>query len=186
MDPCSPSSERRRFAAPQPVDDLERLGEDPDDRVRAEKLDESLEIIDGLWRGERFAFAGKHFRIDNARFVPRPVQRPRIPIWVAGMWASRAPFRRAARWDGAFPMKANMDPLTFEEVGAIKSYVERHRRSGDAHDFVISRDLPANAEAARAEAAAYAVAGVTWWIEGAYDRGELYRKARRVPPLDER
>src|SRR5947207_518594 len=44
-----------------------------------------------------------------AQFLPRPVQRPRIPIWVAGRWPARRPFRRAARWDGVFP--------TFEGVG---------------------------------------------------------------------
>ncbi|MGN6598792.1 MAG: hypothetical protein ACTHMW_05860, partial [Actinomycetes bacterium] len=34
----------------------------------------------------------------------RPVQRPRIPIWVGGSWPNRAPFRRAARWDAVFPI----------------------------------------------------------------------------------
>ena len=36
------------------------LGEDPDPRVRDAKLDEGLEIITGLWSGEKFGYAGEH------------------------------------------------------------------------------------------------------------------------------
>jgi len=43
--------------------------------------------------------------VDDVRFLPKPVQHPRIPIWVAALWPKRAPFRRAARWDGVFPLK---------------------------------------------------------------------------------
>ncbi|MGH2737120.1 MAG: LLM class flavin-dependent oxidoreductase, partial [Actinomycetota bacterium] len=57
------------------------FGEDPNDRVRAAKLDESLEIIAGLWSGDEFSFAGAHFRVDPVRFRPVPVQRPRPPLW---------------------------------------------------------------------------------------------------------
>ena len=40
----------------------------------------------------------------TASFEPRPVQRPRIPIWVAARWPNRRPLRRAARYDGLFPI----------------------------------------------------------------------------------
>ena len=55
-------------------------------RVRAELLDEGLEIIDGLWSGKPFHYNGKHNRIKTMTFIPRPVQKPRIPIWVVGAW----------------------------------------------------------------------------------------------------
>ena len=80
------------------------FGEPTDDRERAELLDEGLAILDGFWSGEPVAVEGRHHRLDGVRFLPRPVQRPRIPIWIAGMWPNRAPFRRAARWDGVFPI----------------------------------------------------------------------------------
>ena len=80
------------------------FGEEADPRVRAELLDEGLAILDGLWSGEPFSFEGKHHRIGGAQFRPRAVQQPRVPVWVAGRWPNRRPFRRAARWDGVFPV----------------------------------------------------------------------------------
>src|ERR671919_3243374 len=60
-------------------DEFKLFGENATPRVRAEKLDESLEIIAGLWSGRPFTHEGEHFRIDEVRFVPTPLQTPRIP-----------------------------------------------------------------------------------------------------------
>jgi alkanesulfonate monooxygenase SsuD/methylene tetrahydromethanopterin reductase-like flavin-dependent oxidoreductase (luciferase family) len=70
-------------------EDLEPFGEVVDPRERARALDEGLDRLDGLWRGG---------------FSPLPVQRPRIPVWVAAKWPNRRPIRRAIRWDGLFPI----------------------------------------------------------------------------------
>jgi hypothetical protein len=69
------------------------FGESPDPKVRAELLDEGLAILDGLWSGEPFAFEGTHHTVSGAHFTPRSVQQPRLPIWVAGRWPNRRPFR---------------------------------------------------------------------------------------------
>jgi alkanesulfonate monooxygenase SsuD/methylene tetrahydromethanopterin reductase-like flavin-dependent oxidoreductase (luciferase family) len=167
------------------------FGEDPDERVRADKLDESLAIIEGLWSGKPFSFEGKHYRVNDAKFTPPPVQQPRIPIWVAGMWPTRAPFRRAARWDGVFPMKADLSIISPDEVRDIASYVASHRTATGGYDFALGADLPNAPRATRDEAraafrqhvASYADAGVTWWIEGAYERDELRAVASAGPPL---
>jgi alkanesulfonate monooxygenase SsuD/methylene tetrahydromethanopterin reductase-like flavin-dependent oxidoreductase (luciferase family) len=66
-----------------------RFGEEGDPRVRAGILDQGLEALLAYWNGE---------------FEPRPVQRPRIPVWVATRWPHRRPLRRAARFDGLFPI----------------------------------------------------------------------------------
>ena len=94
-----------------PDAEFECFGEDSDDRVRARKLDEALEVIDGLWRGEDFSHQGEFYRVDNVKFVPRAIQSPRVPIWVAGFWPSKPPLRRAERWDGVFPLKRPPVPL---------------------------------------------------------------------------
>jgi alkanesulfonate monooxygenase SsuD/methylene tetrahydromethanopterin reductase-like flavin-dependent oxidoreductase (luciferase family) len=70
--------------------ELEPFGEVVDPRERARLLDDGLERLVSLWGGE---------------FRPAPVQQPRIPVWVAGRWPNRAPVRRAARWDGFFPIE---------------------------------------------------------------------------------
>jgi alkanesulfonate monooxygenase SsuD/methylene tetrahydromethanopterin reductase-like flavin-dependent oxidoreductase (luciferase family) len=69
--------------------ELGPFGEVTDDRERARLLDAGLERLADLWAGE---------------FQPEPVQRPRIPVWIAGRWPNRRPLRRAARWDGLFPI----------------------------------------------------------------------------------
>jgi alkanesulfonate monooxygenase SsuD/methylene tetrahydromethanopterin reductase-like flavin-dependent oxidoreductase (luciferase family) len=47
-------------------------------------MDEMLEIINGLWTQDTYAYDGRHFTIPEIRLVPRPVQTPRPPILVAG------------------------------------------------------------------------------------------------------
>jgi alkanesulfonate monooxygenase SsuD/methylene tetrahydromethanopterin reductase-like flavin-dependent oxidoreductase (luciferase family) len=69
--------------------DPARFGEEGDPRARAVLLDDGLERLSAYWAGE---------------FEPRPLQRPRIPIWVAARWPHRRPLARAARWDGLFPI----------------------------------------------------------------------------------
>jgi alkanesulfonate monooxygenase SsuD/methylene tetrahydromethanopterin reductase-like flavin-dependent oxidoreductase (luciferase family) len=157
------------------------LGEDADDCIRAEKLDESVAIIDGLWTGEPFSFAGKHYTIRETVFLPRPVQQPRIPIWVAGMWPSRRPMRRAARWDGAFPIKSDLGSLSVDEVRDIGGYISAHRAGTAPFDLVIGRDLAADDARARDEVAAFEAAGVTWWMESGPTPQEVRAKLRHGP-----
>jgi alkanesulfonate monooxygenase SsuD/methylene tetrahydromethanopterin reductase-like flavin-dependent oxidoreductase (luciferase family) len=89
-----------------------------EDRVeRAAMLDEGLEVIEELWTGEVVHHSGPHYRVDGVRFLPVPVQRP-IPIWVAGEWPNRRPMRRAARFQGVFPIRLP-GPGALAEVFAI-------------------------------------------------------------------
>ncbi|MGH2516609.1 MAG: LLM class flavin-dependent oxidoreductase, partial [Ktedonobacterales bacterium] len=76
------------------------VGEETDTKRRAAMLDEALEVLVGLWSGEPFSYNGQFYTIRDVTLRPRPVQRPRIPIWVGGSWPNRGPIRRAARWDG--------------------------------------------------------------------------------------
>jgi alkanesulfonate monooxygenase SsuD/methylene tetrahydromethanopterin reductase-like flavin-dependent oxidoreductase (luciferase family) len=153
------------------------LGEEPDMRVRGAMLDEGLEVLTGLWTGEPFAHRGEHYRIGGeppdedwrAVFYPPPLQRPRIPIWVAGTWPIKAPFRRAARWDGVFPMKAEgrrILPMTPGDVRDVARYVAEHRTDEGPFDVVVAGETPGGDRAAGAEIVApYEEAGLTWWVE---------------------
>src|SRR5680860_641250 len=71
-----------------------------DRKERAALLDETLEILDLAWKGEPFTYQGANYQLEDIRFVPKPVQRPRIPIWVVGSWPRPKSMSRAARWDG--------------------------------------------------------------------------------------
>jgi alkanesulfonate monooxygenase SsuD/methylene tetrahydromethanopterin reductase-like flavin-dependent oxidoreductase (luciferase family) len=121
------------------------FGEPTGARERAELLDEGLTILDRLWSGEPATFHGRHHTIEEVTFLPRPVQRPRIPVWIAGMWPNRAPFRRVARWDGVFPIAMSegepcpITPDAFTE--AIR--FTRSLRGSDAPSMRWSRGRPA-------------------------------------------
>jgi len=105
-----------------------KVGEATDLRVRAKRLDEGLEIINGLWKGIPYSFSGEHYRIDNMTMLPRPVQKPRIPIWVVGVWGKPKSMRRALSWDGIIPQKfRDWHPLTPDEVEKLSAHVAAHR-----------------------------------------------------------
>jgi len=103
------------------------FGEETNAKIRAEKLDESLDILTGLWSGEPFCYQGKHYQLQEVRFLPRPIQQPRIPIWVAGWWPNKPPMRRAARWDGAVPIKS--DGIPANEWRTIMDFIREEQRS---------------------------------------------------------
>ncbi len=145
-----------------------RFGGETDLRRRAEMLDEALEILTGLWSGAPFAFEGKHYRLEKVHFLPRPVQRPRIPIWVAVMWPRRRPLRRAARYDGVAPIVytgGEFAPITPEIVSEIATYVADHREPGAAFDLAVA-GMACGRGGVADEIEEMEAAGATWWREG--------------------
>ncbi|HEV2930130.1 MAG TPA: LLM class flavin-dependent oxidoreductase, partial [Propionibacteriaceae bacterium] len=84
--------------------ELSATGEELDDRQRGQMLDESLEILTAAWSGEPVHHHGQHYTVDGISFLPRPVQRPGVPVWAAGFPGNVKPLRRAARHDGFFPV----------------------------------------------------------------------------------
>jgi alkanesulfonate monooxygenase SsuD/methylene tetrahydromethanopterin reductase-like flavin-dependent oxidoreductase (luciferase family) len=157
-------------AGPTEFDDL---GEAADPKVRAAMLDEGLDVLTGLWSGEPFHYEGAHYQIRHAQFLPRPVQQPRIPIWVGGTWPFKAPFRRAARWDGVFPLGHDLsltEMLSPEDIRVMLSFVHEQRTQAGLPSMsfeVVHAGISSGTdhEADRTLAQAYAVAGVTWWLE---------------------
>ena len=142
-------------------------GEATDDALHAAMLDEALVVITGLWTGETFSYSGQHYTLRDARFLPPPVQQPRVPIWLAGMWPNKRPFRRAARWDGVVPLGKNEQPLAPADFRNMLDYIRSQR--GDTGGFdVVGSGYTGNMEPERAAEMLrdYADAGVTWWQEG--------------------
>ena len=162
------------------------FGEEVDERIRAEMLDESLEIINGLWTGRPFGFEGRHYHLNEMTFLPVPVRQPRIPIWVAGMWPHRRPFRRAARYDGVFPITEDMAMLKPSELKEILDYVDRNREATGQYDVVTYVDLPKDPSEAVDVVDEWADAGATWLQVGPADFGmeptESFRARIRTGP----
>ena len=169
-----------------PEDEYEDFGEDGDARVRAGKLDEGLEVLTGLWSGREFSYEGKHFVVRGKRFLPTPLQSPRIPVWVGGMWPNRAPFRRAARWDGVYPITETGAMLTPDDVADMVSYVRRHRTGDAPFDVAVAWSRRVGDRGDEAELVArYARAGATWCVLGLGEDGTLEEArelVRKGPP----
>jgi len=142
----------------------DNFGEEINLRKRAGMLDEGLEIVNGLWSGEPFAFDGNYYHVKTSHFLPKPVQQPRIPVWVAGNWPHKAPFRRMARWDGMVPQTS---PGIDNDMSEFKEAISFTRSLRDpALPFDVAYSLPPAQAAARASA--YAEIGVTWLLVQLY------------------
>ena len=155
------------------------VGEPTEARVRAEKLDESLEILTGLWTGQSFGFAGRHYAFEPMTFLPTPVQQPRIPIWTVGAWPNERSMRRTLRWDGVVAQ--------VEGAAAIREIVEWAEHEWPAAsrdrpwDVIAEGTTPADDPVgAAATVADHEAAGATWWIESDWESGTVASIRRRI------
>jgi alkanesulfonate monooxygenase SsuD/methylene tetrahydromethanopterin reductase-like flavin-dependent oxidoreductase (luciferase family) len=117
--------------------EIERFGEVANPRERARLLDCGLRDLSSYWDGG---------------LEPPPVQRPRIPIWVAARWPSRKPLRRAARWDGLFPIE-----LPAPDALATLASELRALREGNGDQFDLVIEIPPGEDPSPWQAA-----GATW------------------------
>jgi alkanesulfonate monooxygenase SsuD/methylene tetrahydromethanopterin reductase-like flavin-dependent oxidoreductase (luciferase family) len=119
--------------------EFELFGEVAEPRRRAELLDAGLARLGELWGGE---------------FEPVPLQQPRIPVWIASRWPSRRPLRRAARWDGLFPIEMPGPDALAELVAEVQ---DLRGTAGGPFDIVVEGDPGADPRP-------WEAAGATWFL----------------------
>ncbi|MBV9020204.1 MAG: LLM class flavin-dependent oxidoreductase [Ktedonobacteraceae bacterium] len=144
-----------------------KVGEATERKVRAQLLDESLEILTGLWSGQPFSFQGQHYHVEEMTFLPPPVQSPRIPIWVVGVWPRMKSMQRALRYDGLLPNKMPDDgEITPADIQAMKTFIARERSSATPFDIVWEGETPGENHGQASDIVRpWAEAGATWWME---------------------
>jgi alkanesulfonate monooxygenase SsuD/methylene tetrahydromethanopterin reductase-like flavin-dependent oxidoreductase (luciferase family) len=138
--------------------DPERFGEQGDPRARARMLDDGLARLLTYWGGE---------------FLPAPVQRPRIPVWVAAGWPNRRPLRRAARFDGVFPIDLPGPEALAELVGELRAL-----RGGSMDGFEVVVTNPPGTDPAP-----WVAAGATWCLTGLGSRATVERAREAIDSL---
>ena len=164
------------------------VGEPKDRKMRAELLDEGLEILTGLWSGKPFSFEGKHYRVSEMTFRPRPIQRPRIPIWVVGAWPRMKSMERTLRYDGLILEKMEPDgsfgEMTTRDMTEARQFVMEHRRAKTHFDIIHEDQTPIGNQRKGAEVARkWKEAGATWWIESRWARPrEALPRIEQGPP----
>ncbi len=86
---------------------------------RFDRLEEQLEIVTGLWAAPgRYSFAGRHYRLDDAPGLPKPVQSP-LPVIVGGAGRRRTP-ALAARFAAEFNVPFRPSAQAGELYGLVR------------------------------------------------------------------
>ncbi|QTX04327.1 LLM class flavin-dependent oxidoreductase [Agromyces archimandritae] len=171
------------LGVPQDVEERFWIFEDdPGRRVRAERLDESLELLPLLWRGEPFSYEGEHFRVRRTvQMLPPPsVQQP-IPIWTVGAWPRPRSMRRVigtAGWiPNYLPVGTDAEPgnpgFTPEVAAEAVAWIEQERAAaGLDGPFAFVQEGTTGGVDAAADAAVvrpWAEAGMNWWLEADWE-----------------
>ena len=164
-----------------------QFGEETDRKKRAELLDEGLDIITGLWRGQPFNYAGQHYQVQETTFAPPrpPVQQPRILIWVVGAWPRPRSMERALRYDGLLPAKmvgkGKFEPVTPDDLREMKAYIHANRTESGPFDIVVEGETPGeDAAEAASIVRPLADAGATWWLEAMWTAPSLDHVRKRL------
>ncbi len=175
----------------------EPLGGSLDRKVRADMMDEGLDIMLGLWRGQPFSYDGKYYTLTPSTFFvpPPPVQQrndvPHIPIWMVGMHGSDKSMQRAIRYDGLLPawIDAPNTPASesLNTMREMTAWVKANRINASLYDIIVEGNTPGDdpAEAARI-VRVQADAGATWWIEANWEAmdaiDKVFARVRQGPP----
>jgi alkanesulfonate monooxygenase SsuD/methylene tetrahydromethanopterin reductase-like flavin-dependent oxidoreductase (luciferase family) len=154
------------------------FGEPSSHGERAKRLDEGLEVLTQLWSGKPVTHHGAYLSVDDVQMLPKV----EVPIWIAGRWPNRPPFRRAASFDGVMPTHVDygkgqtMPPETLREVLAE---VSAHRQPGLPRIDVALEGATDPADSGHVQR--YVEAGLTWWVEAlGWWRGDVDNATQRV------
>jgi probable F420-dependent oxidoreductase len=127
-------------------------------RLRAEKLDEGLDLLRRLWAGERVEHHGRHYSIAGVALAPLPLQQP-LPIWIGGN--SPRALQRAARFDGWIADTADPERMTVSP----DELADKIAAIGRDDNF----DVAVHGYSDVADLRAYGEGGATWWLEDLHD-----------------
>lgn len=169
-------------------------GEATELKTRAGRLDEGIDVIRSLWAGD-LTHKGEHFQLDLS---PRQDQYRGglgAPIWCVGVWPSEASMTRILKCDAMIPaalVQPGDDPLwpgaRFKkmepaDITAAKQWLVEHGAPASI-DMIWEGATPSDDPgAARAEAARWAEAGATWWLESRWENAdEVAPRIKAGPP----
>jgi hypothetical protein len=177
---------------------FQAFGEVTDRKTRAELMDEGLDILTGLWRGQPFRYSGKHYQVAESDFSPPPppVQQPRIPIWMVGAWNWPKSMARVLRYDGLLPNVLDAQKqhqlLTPEAVADMAAFI-RNEKPNEPFDIVVEGETPGDKpEEAAEKVRPFAQSGATWWLETRWQmlspgegQQQVAERVRQGPPVFE-
>lgn len=160
------------------------FGEVTDRKLRAERVDESLDIVTGLWQGQPFSYQGKHYQLQALADAapPRLVQQPRIPIWVVGAWPHPKSMERAFKYDGLIPHGLHAEnEIQYQAFVEMMRSIRAQHKQATPFDIVIDYKVSKAQRGDKQETLRrWSRAGATWWIEGLWEATELQEVQRHI------
>ncbi len=163
-------------------------------KARVEMLDETIDILTLLYQRKPFDFDGQHFQVklsqlDEMHYPPKPVQQPRIPLWIPGIWPHKKSMERALKCDGLLleklSAKGEPERVTPADVAEIKAFVDEKRTLPSPFDIIVSGSTAGmDSEQQQETMALWKSAGATWWIEEMFNESEaaVEERLRLGPP----
>ena len=132
--------------------EFSRFGEPPGNaQARAVILDEGMDVLVALWSGQEVCHDDRVV-VDGVAMTPRPLQQPRIPIWVGARGYHQGAAKRAARFEGIFPLD-----VTGDEVRRYLDLIADIRGSRDGFDLALAVHQKVRLEDLRRQGATWAM-----------------------------
>jgi hypothetical protein len=169
--------------------------EPTDVKVRAGLLDETIDILTLLYQRQPFDYAGQHYhlkltQLDIQYYPPKPLQQPRPPLWVPGIWPRMKSMQRILKCDGLLPQKMNgkgeFEAVTPIDLRQMKAYIDGNRKLATPFDFATEgKTGDMNALEQHDLLQEWAEAGTTWWVESLWEASEdqIIARLRHGPPI---
>jgi hypothetical protein len=103
-------------------------------------------------------------------YPPKPVQQPRIPLWVVGHWPRKNSMLRVLKCDGIIVEKMNPkekgEEVTSDDIGEIKSFVDANRTLTTPFDIVVvGKTTDLDRTQIQDKLLPRKESGLTWWLE---------------------
>ena len=120
-------------------------------KERGARTTEAIEIVKELWTKKKASYNGKFYRFSDIELVPKPIQKPHPPIWIAGGSAiseagrvykvrSEAVLRRVARYgDGWFSRAYNDIGVLEDDWRLLQKLLGEYGRSRSDITFAAMR-----------------------------------------------
>lgn len=136
----------------------------PPKRERLEALEEGLQVMLALWEENRVDFDGRHYTLHDAVNEPKPVQRPRPPLWMGLCEGRKLMPRLVAEYCDGFNLYVGSEATAAAVVEAVDAACRRVGR--DPAELTASRHV------------------ILTLAEDEVDLGELYRRQASDLGLD--
>ncbi|WP_165422970.1 LLM class flavin-dependent oxidoreductase [Ktedonosporobacter rubrisoli] len=154
------------------------FGEEMEVKKRAKILDESLDVLQGLWSGKPFSYTGERHQVKEITFLPTAMRTSGVPIWIGWLWPKKKPMERAMRFEGASPQRFvdnEFGELGPGDIRQLKAYMEERRAPGAPFDIVVGGPVfeAVRNEKARATLLAVQEAGATWALQRVEPEDEI-------------